>query len=62
MCMCVSLVSGSCVCGDPQRPEEGLGSPGAAVIGSYELPDVGAGNHFFLPGPLQAVLTAESFL
>jgi len=28
---------------DPWKPEEGLGFPGAGVIGGSEMPDVGAG-------------------
>lgn len=31
MCLC------ACGYGCPQRPEEGVGSPGAVVIGSFEL-------------------------
>lgn len=29
---------------DPWSPEEGVRSPGAVFIGSWEMPDVGAGN------------------
>lgn len=42
--VCTLFVNVCCLFECPQRPVNGIGSPEAKVIGSYKLPDVGAGN------------------
>lgn len=43
MYRCVSVCVGMCVCECGQL-EEGVGSPGAVVTGSFKLPNTGARN------------------
>jgi len=45
-----------CVLGCPQRPEEGIRSPGAGVTGGWEPSDVDAGNWTQVPLQKQEVL------
>lgn len=42
VCICVQMHMGVCVC--PLRAEVSVQSPGAGVIGAWELPDTDAGN------------------
>lgn len=43
MFSCVYVLESTHECKCPQSPEEGVGSPGAGVSGSYELSSVGSG-------------------
>lgn len=49
MCICICLW----VCAEklqvPQKPEEGIESPGAGIKGGSELPDVGSRNQTQVP-------------
>lgn len=42
LCMCTYVYTRECRC--PQKPDSAVGSPGAEVLGSCELSDVGAKN------------------
>jgi hypothetical protein len=46
LCVCVCVGGGACAheCRYLQAPEEGTRTPGAAVTGSRELPDMGTKN------------------
>lgn len=44
MCVCVEEVCACVGCNRQLSPEEGVGFPGARVIGSCELPNISAGN------------------
>lgn len=51
LCTCVFVGEPICVheCRCPRRPEDGIRLPGVGVIGSFELPNVGARNLLGIP-------------